>query len=94
MVLPAKYGEPSFKKIKKWPTLKIFFAKSLKSAKWTCLPNMVSLAQWEVGPTKFCDYDAYYAYAYYTYNQSILMANSWRAKEDELFERNASSPSA
>ena len=25
----------------------IFFAKGLKLDKWTCLPNMVSLAQWE-----------------------------------------------
>ena len=29
---------------------KNFGAKSLKSAKWTCLPNMVSLAQKKNGP--------------------------------------------
>ena len=48
MDLPAKYGEPSFKKkkLKKLSTLKkFFFAQSPKSAKWTCLPNMVSLAK-------------------------------------------------
>ena len=36
-----------------------FFAKSLKSAKWTCLPNMVSLAQWEQ-----------VSYNYYSYSSS------------------------
>ena len=63
---------------------KFFLAKSLKSATWTCLLNMVSLAQWEVGPTKFCDYDDHYAY-----NQPILMANSWQAKANELSETGA-----
>ena len=67
MDLPAKYGNK-----KKMTHPKIFFAKSLKLARWTCLPNMVSLAQWEVGPKKLCDY------AYY--NEPILMANSWRAQ--------------
>ena len=31
---------------------KIFFANSLKLAKWTCLPNLVILAHWEVKKTK------------------------------------------
>ena len=54
MDLPAKYGEPSFKKKKNDPPFKKnLFAKSLKSAKWTCLPNMVSLAKKMTQPKIF-----------------------------------------
>ena len=38
------------KKEKKLPPN--FFTKSLKLAKWTCLPNLVILAHWEVEKTK------------------------------------------
>ena len=52
------------KKNKKMTHPKIFFAKNLISAKWTCLPNMVSLAQWEQ-----VSHHSYYSYSssyYYT----------------------------
>ena len=59
MDLPAKYGN------KKIVPPKNFFAKSLKSAKWTCQQNMVSLAQWEQV--------SYNSYSYYSYSSSYTL---------------------